>query len=250
MLKKILAFVLPAVLPCVICAQDKIDTDRPTEAQNASLVSRGTFQAEIGVRKEHEEGEQYFYRNPDVLLRYGLFPFLELRLNPIFETQQPGLSIKSKHGLEPLEAGIKAKLYQTKDTSLILSLYGILGIPHAASKDYELNKAFYRARLLLQNTIGEKIKINYNIGRDWSDEDLQQSWMYSISPQFELSDKWTVLLEEYADFNPNSAPEHYADLGVTFGITNNLQLDVNAGKGLNKNADDYFLLAGISFRIK
>lgn len=248
MLKKLLALSILFYLPFIVLSQDKIDTDRPTETQNASLVPKGTFQAEIGFRKQHEEGKQYFYRYPNAVLRYGLFNFLELRVEPMLETQKMAGPAKSKHGLAPLEAGIKAKIFQTKDTAFILSFNGHLGIPHAAAKDYEQDKVFYRARLLLQNKITDKIKVNYNIGRDWDTEDREQNWMYSISPQFELGDKWTLLLEEYANFVPNGAAEHYADIGVAFGVTKSLQLDVNGGIGLNKHADDYFITGGISFK--
>jgi hypothetical protein len=246
---KLLTVVLPVFLPLAIFAQKKIETDRPTETQNAGLVPKGTFQAEIGFRKEHENGQQNNYMYPNAVFRYGLFKQLELRLRTPFEAKRPKEQKGSMYGLEPIEVGIKAELYQTKDTSVGLSLYSTLGLPHVASKEHEADKAFYTARLLLQNKLTDKIKINYNIGRDWDREDMQQTWMYSISPQIELSDKWLVFLEEYGDFIPKEEPEHYVDAGLAYIITNNLEIDINAGKGLNKKSSSYFLTAGISFRL-
>ncbi len=249
MFKKILLFALPVILPLLLTAQDKIETDRPTETQNAGLMPTGKLQGEIGFRKEQQQAGEYSYQHPNAVFRYGLFKVLELRLVTAFETEKEGTPKVTNHGLQPVEAGIKARLYQSKDTSFIVSLYGHLGLPHFASKNYELDKAFYRARLLLQNKLTEKIKVNYNVGREWDSRNIEQTWMYSISPQIELSDKWQLLLEEYATFQQSGAPEHYLDAGVAFGFTNNLQLDINAGKGLNPAAADYFIDAGVSFRL-
>ena len=48
---------------------------------------------------------------------------------------------------------------------------------------------------------------------------------------------------EYFGLYPHSGnatqPQHYFDGGVTYLVTNNIQLDVRAGTGLNHAADDY-----------
>ena len=71
MFKNIVTIVLAIALPLIIVAQDKIETDRPTETQNAGVVSKGTFQAEVGFRKEQQNAEEYRYIYPNAVFRYG-----------------------------------------------------------------------------------------------------------------------------------------------------------------------------------
>ena len=228
---------------------DKIDADRPTEAQSAQVVSPGTFQAELGVRKQQEQGSDVSWQYPEALFRYGLFDRVELRLHTAVESQHFYSENKFSDGVNPVELGIKANVFQTKDTSFIAALYGHIGLPRLASKDYRHNTTFYRVRALFQNKLSEKIKLNTNFGRDWDNNKEQQNWMYAISPQFEIGEKWEATVEEQAFFKKNSKPEHFVDGGIGYFVGNNLKLDVNAGKGLGGEAADYFFTAGVSFKL-
>ena len=46
----------------------------------------------------------------------------------------------------------------------------------------------------------------------------------------------------------SNAPEHYLDGGLTFLLTDDLQLDWRAGFGLNDASDDFFTGVGFVFR--
>lgn len=249
MVKSITGLVLLGALPMFVLAQDKIETDRPTESQNTKVVSKGTFQSELGFRVEGKNDQDHSYQHPEAVFRYGLFNGFELRLRTAIETQHFRSENISNHGLKPVEVGLKAKLLQTTDTTFSTSLYGNIGFPRLASKDHQHDKTFYRIRLLFENKLSDKIKLNYNLGRDWDSEEKQQNWIYTISPQFELSDKWQAFLEGYGYFQKNSRPEHYIDGGFAYLISNNVQLDINAGKGISSKADDYFITTGISFKL-
>jgi hypothetical protein len=229
--------------------ENKIETDRPTEAQTANVISKGTFQAELGVLKQQEEGEDFSVQHPDAVFRYGLLKGFELRLRTTLETQRYHSKNEYNYGLAPVEAGLKATLFQTKDTSFTAALFGHIGLPHLASKDHQHNKTFYRARLLFENKLTEKIKLNYNVGRGWNDDQKQQNWMYAVSPQFQLSEKWEAFVEEYGFMKHGTKPEHYVDGGFAYAISNNIKIDVDAGKGLGGEAADYFITTGVSFRL-
>lgn len=248
-MKKRIVVLLAAVVPFFACAQGKINTDRPTEAQSAQVVSKGTFQPEVGFWLEGKNDQDHLYQHPNIVLRYGLLNRIELRLMTNFETQHFRSKSESNHGLKPVEVGMKANVVQTKDSSFSATLYGLLGLPRLAAHDYRHHETFYRARLLFENKLTEKIKLNYNIGRDWNSEEKEQNWLYALSPQFELSDKWQLFLESYATFKKGSRPEHYLDGGLGYFISNKVMLDVDAGVGLNNKASDYFITAGISFQL-
>ena len=46
-----------------------------------------------------------------------------------------------------------------------------------------------------------------------------------------------------------SGPAHTLNGGLTHLLTDNLQLDINGGVGINGRADDYFLGPGLAFRL-
>jgi hypothetical protein len=84
----------------------------------------------------------------------------------------------------------------------------------------------------------------------------------TAEPYVEFSQSWTVgfsIVEgiggymEWFMFAPDGADtnhtQHYADGGFTFLISDDVQLDVRAGVGLNSAADDYFVGPGLSVRM-
>jgi hypothetical protein len=247
---KITALVLLGSLPFLTMAQDKIESDRPTESQNASLVGKGTFQVESGLRKDQENNRDYSVQHPNAILRYGLVDRLELRLETTVETQRYYTKNKFNYGLEPVELGVKAHVYHTKDTSFSSTLYGLIGLSRMASKDHKHDDTYYRVRLLFENELSDKIKLTYNVGRDWDSDERQHNWIYTFSPQIQLTDKWDLFVEGFGYLQKGNKPEHYIDGGLTYYINNNLALDLDVGKGVSSKSVEYFMTAGVSFKIK
>lgn len=177
-MKTLITFILiltAGILPITCIAQENLKTDRPTEAQTPRVVGKGAFQVEIGLKKEQQNKNVWSVQHPNALFRYGLAKWLELRLETDVETQR--LEPSREYGLKPIEAGFKARVYQTSDTAFVAALFGQIGLPGLASTDYQDNKYFYRFRFLLENKITNKISLNYNIGRDWDDQQNEQKWI-------------------------------------------------------------------------
>ena len=247
-MKSLVALILWAlILPLSAMAQETIETDRPTEAQTPKVVAKGELQIELGLKKVQQNRDSWSVQHPNALFRYGLANWLELRLESNLETQKFGPSGAS--GLKPIEAGFKLKGYQTADTTFVLSLYSLIGFPRLASADHRNNRYFYRFRFLLENKITDKVSLNYNIGRDWDDQQMDHKWIYAVAPQLALSERWELFGELYGRFEQGYEPEHYVDGGAAYSVNNNLKADLNLGKGLTKASSDYFITAGLSFKI-
>jgi hypothetical protein len=77
--------------------------------------------------------------------------------------------------------------------------------------------------------------------------EFSQSWTvgYSLADSLGAYTEWFVIAPDGADTNHT---ENYADGGFTYSVTNNLQLDIRAGVGLNEAADDYFVGSGFVIR--
>jgi hypothetical protein len=77
--------------------------------------------------------------------------------------------------------------------------------------------------------------------------ELAQSWTinYSLTDRVGAYTEWFAFFPSGAD---TETTQHFVDGGFTFLATDNVQLDIRAGKGLSAGGVDYFLGTGASFR--
>lgn len=231
-------------------AQDKIEAERPDESITAKTLEKKTFQAEIGFRRTKPDGQDKVWRNPNILLRYGLLEKLEIRLETTFENQKLFSESTYRNGMRPLEVGLKLKLIETKDEKFTSSIVGQVGIPPLASTSHNPGHAYHRVRLLFDNKVTENLTLNYNVGSDWDSEDQEQNLVYSFAPELQIGDKWEAYVELFGYAKNNSHPENVFDADIAYYVSPDCKVDFTTGIGLSKEAPKYFLAAGFSFRLK
>lgn len=227
---------------------DKIKTDRPSETQSSETVGRKTLQVESGLFYEKRGKEEYSFEHPEVAVRYGILPKLELRAEITPQTEKQ-LEHKAT-GLKPVELGFKLGLWEEKGALPQAALQTHVGMADLASDEFKTKHYYPRVRMLFQNQLTDKIQLAYNVGAEWSGESTTADWIYTFSPQFEVSDKVEVFIEEFAHIRKGHTPQHHLDGGVAYYVNNNVKWDLWGGVGLSPAAPDYFLSTGISFRLK
>ncbi|RYG03770.1 MAG: transporter, partial [Chitinophagaceae bacterium] len=240
-----LLFIVPQYLFC----QDTIEADRPGETQATSTLSRKQFQVELGVQKEQQNKHDYFLQHPDASLRFGITNRIELRAHLSEETHKIYSVNEIHHGLEPVEVGLKIKLWDKEEGKFQSSILAQIGIPSLASKVFDPGKAYHKIRLLMENELTSKLKFGYNIGSDWNEEEHHQNWIISCAPQLKLSDHVQVYIEEFSFLQEHSIPQHHLQGGLAYTFGKKIQLDASSGLGLNSASPDYFINAGISLRL-
>jgi hypothetical protein len=97
------------------------------------------------------------------------------------------------------------------------------------------------------NELSGKTELSYNVGYGWTDGESGSSYGLNITRG--VTDRVSVYVEAFGSKQKGEPAEHQADLGLLFLLLPNLQLDVAAGRGLNKAAPDYFLTAGLATRL-
>jgi hypothetical protein len=233
-----------------LIAQDKIEADRPSESIAPQTVSRNTFQLESGYKYSQQDEEDKVVQQPEVLLRFGLFEKIELRLKATQEEQTFTSENIRRTGLAPVELGAKYNFFESSSKKFSSSIVAHAGIPTLSSSDHKPEKAFHRVRLLLEGEIWDKVRLTYNAGCDWDNEQQEQNWVYTFSPQFELSKSCEAFFELYGFAKQGEKPEHIADAGLAYYLSSNTKIDFNGGVGLNSQSPEYFIAAGFSFRLK
>jgi hypothetical protein len=251
-----------AALP--LAAQEVADlvTDRPDQTESAVVVPEGDFQGEFGAAFARDEarGEAVeVLGGPGTLLRYGVAERFELRLAwaGVLELETKGAGRRERQsGAADPELGFKLSLLSPeRGDGWRLALLVHASVPVG---DDELGspRADPSLRLLGAHDLREGIGLGWNVGYETGSFESGGTrhtlgrFVYTGSVGYELAPRWGAFVELFGDL-PGSDPDpaaHSFDAGVTFLLTDLLQLDVAAGLGLNDAAEDWFVGAGVSFR--
>ena len=230
-------------------------TDRPDATEASSTVGKGIFQIESGgLYESFEENsiqlENYTYNT--TLLRYGLLDNVELRLGWDFvegTTKINGNKLNNvTSGLSPLLLGVKIDIAEEKNGMPEIALIGQVFPLFSASQDYRPETTAVDFRFSFSHTLGKKSSLGYNIGAQWGNDSPEAAAIYSVAYGHSLTNEFGVYAEIYGDFPEDSSANHYWDAGVTYLISNDLQLDAYLGTSITKG-QDLLLGLGASFRI-
>jgi hypothetical protein len=236
-------------------------TDRPDFTESPVTVGVGVAQLEMGYTYTYDSGaagSTQSHSYPGALLRVGMLAeWFELRIEWGYTNEREnvfGGAADSTNGAEDLGLGCKIALTPQEcmlpETGLILQMSLPTGSA-ADSADEVLPGFIYVYAWELNDDLSTAGQTQLNRALDG----------VTGEPYVEFSQSWTVGFSftdriggysEWFMFAPTGADtdhtEHYFDGGFTYLVNNNLQLDAEAGVGLNGAADDYFLGTGFAVR--
>jgi hypothetical protein len=234
-------------------------TDRPDFTEASTTVGRNVRQLEMGytfARDSQAGATTNFHSFPETLFRWGVFAeWFELRAawNYAVETSNaPGVADLS--GAEDLYLGVKLGLTPQEGWLPEMALVPQMTVPTGGS-NFNAGEALPGVNWLYAWDINEFLSTggSSQFNRTLDDVtgeaylEFAQSWTIGYG----LSERLSAYTEWFA-FVPMSAetvrPEHYFDGGFTYLVSNNIQLDVRAGVGLNEAAADFFAGPGLSVR--
>jgi len=233
----------------------RIETDRPDATEASSTVPKGFLQVETGAffetfEKNQIKSERFTYNT--TLVRYGLSQNFEIRLG--WNLQEDITHVNNQKldnvssGFSPLLLGMK--VYITEESGWIpeISLIGHIFLPFTASTDYRPETTGVDFRFSLAHTLSEKTSLGYNIGMSWGNDSPEASYVYTIAYGYSISDKFGAYAELYGDLPEDNKANHFWDAGLTYLVSNNLQLDMSFGTSITEG-QDLLLSTGLSFRI-
>lgn len=241
-------------------------TDRPDFTESTLTVPAGRLQIESGYTMTYNRDrgvrtKQHTY--PELLVRVGLVDDVELRV------AWQGWSRAEQLFRAPNDVGRSETMSDVETGGSDLSL----GFKfHLADQD--------GWRPDLGVIVAADIPVGHNaftsgdvdpfVGLLWA-YDLSEDWAVAgninfalpsdgghrvFEPQASVSLGYSITDEvgayaEYYGFYPTSgdgADTHYVNAGFTFLVTDDFQIDVRAGTGLNEDSDDFFTGVGFSWR--
>jgi outer membrane putative beta-barrel porin/alpha-amylase len=235
--------------------EKKFELDRPDFIEASSTIGCGRLAIEGGYTYNfnNDAGVQTITHSyPETLFRIGMLAeWFELRISQNFATEQirdSGTTSRAS-GAEDLYLGIKLGMTQQAEWLPESALILQMTVPTGASKftadkvlpglnyvySWQLTEVWDMAGSTAANRAVESVSSDYL--------EIAQAWAfgYAVADDARAYVEWYGLLPHGAsDVNP----QYYGDIGLSWFLTPNLEVDVRMGIGLNEAADDYFTGAG------
>lgn len=231
-------------------------TDRPTASISPNLVGKGFFQIETGVIYLNRKDNSSTLKNLSLattLLRYGILPNLELRLESSYESTKIHYneinSDSSYSGMGPLAASFKVFVCEEKGIRPQLAIIGAVVLRHLGHDSYKPTFSYPIGKLAASHTLSKRWSLGYNIGFAYDGETADGFFVYSLFTGYAITSKLWTFVELYGNFDNGNFPNHKLDGGFTYLLRNNLQIDLTGGYGLDTDVNRFFINGGISWRI-
>ena len=242
--------ILPFALLLLICASrlqaQEIVTDRPDQTESSLTVPRGSLQIETGSAFAFLESDGFLEKNfatPSTLFRVGITRWLELRLVNQVEIYKD--LKKSTAGIADPEIGVKLQVLDKENINATIAFITHVVIPTGTKGFSEENFGTVN-KIAVSHEIAKKFGIGYNIGYRYfghGSGDL----IYSLAAGFDITDKLGMYCEPFGEFTNLEDFILNADIGFTYRVYDNLQLDFAYGTGLNNEMN--YVGFGLSWRI-
>ena len=221
-----------------------ISTGRPSFSTGPTAVPAGHYQLESGYLYSSDSADksQSF---PNFLFRFGITDAIEGRISTNGYVQNDN----GEDGLTGVRAGAKIEvLHQDADGIALAIQPSVLfpggDVPGGGKFDPLVQVAIAHA---FDNGVGLLANISAAAVTNAAGEQRAQ-FAYAILASYSPLDRVGVFAEYYAIYPDAGIAAQNADVGATYLLDNNTQIDVVLGTGLNSHATDFFIGAGYSFR--
>ncbi len=233
--------------------------DRPDFTEASTTVGRGVAQLEIGYTytSDRQDGVRTTNQSyPEPLLRVGVAAeWLELRIGWNYGeqiTRGPAPATFAA-GSEDLYLGMKIALTPQEGILPEMALIPQMNVP-VGQAPFTAGEVLPGLNWVYSWELTDCLSLAGSTQGNGAIDDTGGQYFemaQSLVIGYSLTERIGTFMEWYAFF-PYSAdtagPTHYLNGGFTLLVTNNLQLDVRAGLGLNEAADDYFVGTGMAIR--
>lgn len=238
-------------------AQDTIFTDRPTVTFSPTTLPKSWFQVETGFNYQVSDAQlagnlisglklnEVLYNG--LLVRFGLTENFELRLNN--EISQNRFQLDGKTTFEdavlyaPTTIGFKWRLLKSNVKWPEISVLGHFG--GNVFSDIQTGTVADLA-LLFKSRLFKSFNLDYNIGLLLEDDLKLATFTYSAVASKQVSQRVGTFAEFFGSRTQEQNPLFSFNFGLTYLLTNTLQVDAYGGTGVNKESPNYFFGFGIS----
>lgn len=243
----------------------EMSTDRPDKTESAYTVDAGRYQLEMDLLsytrdRQHQAGVTITTESWSVApinLKAGLTHRLDAQLvletwNEV-ETKAEGAPAVRQRGFGDITARLKFNFWGNDGGSTALSAMPFVKLPtnqdHLGNSSVEGGLIFpLAAALPFEFGLGAMTELDLN--RDGSGGGHHAEFVNTITLSHDLFGKLGGYVEFFSlvSTEPNVPWQGTVDFGLTYGLTDNIQLDGGINVGVTESADDINPFVGMSFR--
>lgn len=222
--------------------------DRPGASTGPAVVGHKVIQLEQGIQYDGDGGPGTFTFS-NTLLRYGLFPNMELRLGGDgFLYQQEGAVQGFKPAFSGLSLGTKIKCFDGRGGIPAVSVLADFSIPCTSTEGFNVEHLAPSLYLLFENPVNDWFSIGYNVGAEWDGTLPAPTAFAALCLGFSATDALGCFVESYNYFG--SIGNQYAmDFGLSWQVSRKVQLDLAANIDLADPAQCWAVSCGVAWQI-
>ena len=225
-----------------------IQLDRPDQTECPFITPENYIQAESGFNIENVSADRQLLTTPTVLWKYGVNKKFELRF--ITELITDKNNSDKFTGLAPVTFGFKTALFEEKGIIPKTSFIGHITTATMGSEKLQTKYIAPSFRFTMQHTISDKMVLAYNLGAEWNGEAAAQTYIYTLTTGFSLTEKLGMYTELYGFKTAYTKADHRFDGGFTYLINDDFIADISGGFRLTDNAPKNYISLGLSYRFK
>jgi len=255
-LARSLASGLLAAAQAPIAFAEPLQPNRPGQADPPTVLSTGVVQIEGGSTFERQTDgapNTDTLTLPELELRIGVRERIELQLfvTGLVHEDQDGESNDS--GMSDIE--LDARVLLSEQVGLRPAVAVDFGVSIPTGSGFATSDGVDpEAELLIAWDVGTRWNLNGNLDVASESQGEDESGRnFVFRPQLALgltvNERAGLFIEYYGVIEEDTPNQHSADAGATFLVTDDLQLDISAGAGLNDEAPDFFVSAGVAWRL-
>src|SRR6266446_1845057 len=237
--------------------EDRVDPDRPHFPEASTTVGKGRVVLESGYTFTEKRSSFSSQTYPEALLRVGMFAeWFEFRVGQNFLRQEQTVAgtTTRESGAQDLYLGVKLALIEQDGYVPQIALIPQMTVPTGS-------KGVTAGRVLP----GVNVDFGWEIVKDLFDVELliatnsvadgDRSSHVEVATGLTAAVALTRKLQAFVEWDAfysagatNAGTRHYAVGGFVYFITKNLEVDIRAGVGLNRQAND--VIAGTGFAVR
>jgi hypothetical protein len=247
-------------LPLLVLVQapawaEPIQADRPGQSDPAYVVPKGTWQIELGGTFERTSGRVATWDAPEPLLRYGVLESVELRLSADGWIGSHERGSETENAGSDLELSTKVRLWEQQRWLPATSVLAGLSFP-TGGRPVTSDGTDPFGKFIASWELGEPFTLGANLGmagptQGVADRRRVFELFAAASLGISLTERTGAFLEYYVTVRGRGRrDEHAVDGGFTYLLSDDVQLDISGGAGLNREAPDFFVGPGIAWRFR
>ena len=236
-------------------AMRELSTDRPDVTESAYTVDAGHFQVELSFVEYTRDGggfEEWAVLPSN--LKVGLLNNVDLQLVLTPYVEQEVDDARDASGFGDTQLRLKVNLWGNDGGTTALAVMPYVQLP---TGDDDLSSNDVEGGIIVPLAVGisDRWGVNFmaevDLVRDAADEEYETEFLHTASVSYGVTDR----VGSYAEYIGIASTEDDLDyrvllgVGMTYGVSDNVQLDAGVNVGLTDEADDVRVFAGMSFRL-